>query len=133
MTLDEYLESIDKKEALIQGKVAEYEKLFSIATKMTGDADGMPHGTGVTDKVGNFGVKLAYISQQIDALIDQKADIVKIMEKLPPNEYRALHRHYVLGMTWEDAAADMYISVSTIYRLRDKGRESLRLIVDDIE
>ena len=133
MTLDEYFGRIDMLEALIQARLAEYEKYFATATKMTAGMDGMPHGTEVTDKVGGLGAKLADMSRQIDALIDQKADAVKVMEKLPPNEYSVLHRLYVLGMTWEQAAEDLHICISTVKRTRKRGLENLKLTVKDLE
>lgn len=133
MTLDEYFGHIDMLEALIQARLAEYERLFAAATKITAGMDEMPHGTEVTDKVGGLGAKLADMSRQIDALIDQKADAVKIMEKLPPNEYSVLHRLYVLGMTWEQAAEDLHIGTSTVDRHRKSALENLKSVVDGVE
>lgn len=133
MTVDEYFGRIDMLEAMIQAKMADREQLWAIATKTTAGADGMPHGTDVTDKVGGIGAKLADLSRQIDALIDQKANMEKVLEKLRPNEYKALHRYYILGLTWEAAAEDMNISTATVYRYREKGLENLKLIVNDIE
>ena len=133
MTLDEYFGRIDMLEALIQARLADYEKLFATATKMTAGMDGMPHGTEVTDKVGGIGAKLADYSRQIDMLIDQKAETVKIMEKLKPNEYSVLHRLYVLGMTWEEAAEDLHIGTTTVDRYRKSGLENLKSVVSGLE
>ena len=132
MTVDEFFGQIEMLEALVQAKMVDYDRLWAIATKTTPGMDGMPHGTNITDKVGGIGARLADLSREINALIDSKSELVKVMQKLPPNEYKALYRHYVLGMTWEAAAEDMYISPATIYRYREKGRENLKVIVNDI-
>lgn len=133
MTVDEYFGRIDMLEALIEARIADYERLFAIATKMTAGMDGMPHGTEVTDKVGGIGAKLADMSRQIDTLIDQKADAVKVMENLHPNEYKVLYRLYVLGMTWEQVAEDLHIGTTTVDRYRKIGLENLKSVVYGLE
>lgn len=130
-----WLESVKKLDELIEAKTAERDKLWAMATNMTANSDGMPHAKGgVSDPVGNGAVKLRMIADEINGLIDtyidRKQQITNALEKLPPNEYGALHRYYIQYMTWEDVAQDMNKSTMQIWRYRKKG---LKILSDVIE
>lgn len=121
MTAQWLFEQIRKIDELIVGKKADREMLMDMATKITAGMDGMPHGTDVADKVGNIAAKLATLSSDIDALEARRNYLMSVLESLPPDEYGALHRHYIRGMTWEEVAEDMNVSVATAYRYRKSG------------
>lgn len=126
MLRDEWLfEEIAKIDELRLGKKADWEMYMDMATKITAGMDGMPHGSDVTDKVGNIAVKLATLSGEMDALEERRNQLITILESLPPDEYGALHRHYIRGMTWEVAAEDMGVSPATVYRYRKSGLKRL--------
>lgn len=114
-------EQIRKIDALVEGKNAERERFMDDATKMTADMDGMPHGSNVTDKVGKIAAEMATLSSEIDSLGERRKRLMAVLESLPANEYGALHRHYILGMKWEDVAEDMGVSRATVYRYRKSG------------
>jgi DNA-directed RNA polymerase specialized sigma24 family protein len=128
MTAQWLFEQIRKIDELIVGKKADREMLMDMATKITAGMDGMPHGSDVTDKVGNIAVKLATLSSDIDALEARRDKLMAVLESLPPDEYGALHRHYIRGMTWEEVAEDMNVSIATAYRYRKSGLAMLEQI-----
>lgn len=125
MTAEWFFNQIRKIDELIVGKKADREMLMDMATKITAGMDGMPHGTDVADKVGNIAAKLATLSSEIDALEERRERLMAVLESLPPDEYGALHRHYIRGMTWEEVAEDMNVSIATAYRYRKSGLEML--------
>lgn len=118
-------EEIAKIDELLVGKKAEWEEKMDMATKITAGMDGMPHGSDVTDKVANIGAEMAEISSEMDALKERRKQLIKLLESLPAKQYGALHRHYIRGMTWEEVAEDMNISVSTAKRYKNAGLETL--------
>lgn len=133
MDVVEWLEQVGKLDELINGKMQEREKLIALATKCTANMDGMPHGSGISDPVGTIGDKLVELSRETDAVIDryieQRQKVITALEQLPAKEYGALHRHYILFMSWEDTALDMGKSTTQVYRYRDSGIARLSKIV----
>jgi RNA polymerase sigma factor (sigma-70 family) len=121
MTAEWLFNQIYKIDELIVAKKAEREMLMDAATKITAGMDGMPHGTDVADKVGNISAKIADLTGEIDRLHERRDELMAVLESLPPDEYGALHRHYIRGMTWEEVAEDMNVSVATAYRYRKSG------------
>jgi hypothetical protein len=125
----EWLESVKKLDELIAAKEVEREQLMTLATKITPEITGMPFGGGVTDKVGNIGAKLAELARETDAAwdryINQKAEVIRTLEKLPANEYGVLHREYIRYMTQEAIARDMGYSTVQIWRIKQKALEFL--------
>lgn len=126
----EWLEQVRKLDELIKAKEAEYYQLMTMATKTTPELTGMPHAGGVTDKVGNYGVKLAMKAQETNAAwdryIDQKAEVIRVLEQLPANEYGVLHREYIRYMTQEEIARDMGYSTVQIWRIKQKALNLLK-------
>ena len=121
MTAEWLFNQIYKIDELIVAKKAEREMLMDAATKITAGMDGMPHGTDVADKVGNISAKIADLTGEIDRLHERRDELMAVLESLPPDEYGALHRHYIRGMTWEQVAEDMNIGRTTVYRYRNSG------------
>jgi RNA polymerase sigma factor (sigma-70 family) len=121
MTAEWLFNQIYKIDELIVAKKAERVMLMDAATKITAGMDGMPHGTDVADKVGNISAKIADLTGEIDRLHERRDELMAVLESLPPDEYGALHRHYIRGMTWEEVAEDMHIGRTTVYRYRNSG------------
>lgn len=115
---------------LINSKIAEREQVWDMATKITPNTDGMPHASGVSDKVGNAAVKLMALGAEIDRLVDLYVDhkmfVLAMLEKLPPEEYGVLHRYFIRYMTLGDIAEDMHYSYMQIWRIKNKGLERLK-------
>lgn len=129
----EWLERIQKLDELIKAKEAEYNQLMTMATNITPEMTGMPHAGGVTDKVGNYGIKLAMKAQETNAAwdryIDERDAVIRVLERLPAKEYGVLHREYILYMTQEDIARAMNYSTVQIWRIK---QNALRLLKDVI-
>lgn len=129
----QWLEQVQKLDELIKAKEAEYNQLMTMATNITPEMTGMPHAGGVTDKVGNYGIKLAMKAQETNAAwdryIDERDAVIRVLEQLPAKEYGVLHREYILYMTQEDIARAMNYSTVQIWRIK---QNALRLLKDVI-
>lgn len=135
MNIYKWLEQVKKLDELISAKTAERDKLLDLAKKITPELSGMPHASGISDKVGSSAVKLADLAKKTDDLIDlytnHKNKVLAALELLPANQYGVLHRHYIRYMPFEKIAEDMDKSTSQVYRYRKKGIKKLKMIVND--
>lgn len=134
MNVYEWLEQVKKLDELISTQLAERDHLLDVALKITQDISDMPRGSNVSDKVGTSAVKLAALAEETDRLVDlyilKKNEVVNTLKMLPPNQYGALHRHYIQYMTWEQVAEDMGKSTMQIYRYRKKGIKKLGVLLN---
>lgn len=129
-----WLEKVRELNELIDAKCAERDQLWAMATKITPVVSDMPHGGGVTDKVGNISAKLADLAREANDLVDRYVDykqmVIRELEKLPIEQYGTLHRYYVQYMTWEEVAEDMGVCKMTVWRNWKKGLENLADVVE---
>lgn len=137
MTVEEtykYLESVRKISNIIENKRQEYEDIFSIATQMNVKADGMPHATGTSDKVGNACVKLNTLSDQINQnivlLANFKNEVITNIEKLSNIHYKALYCLYINGLTIGEYADSEKKRVNTVKKYRSEAVKSLAKIIE---
>jgi DNA-directed RNA polymerase specialized sigma24 family protein len=130
----DWLNKVRMLDELINAKQAERDQLWTLATKVTPEVSDMPHGGGVSDKVGNIAAKLADMAGDLDDLVDQyvnyKQTVINALEKLPPKQYGTLHRYYIRYMTWEEVAADMGVSSMSVWRYWQNGLKNLADVVD---
>lgn len=129
-----WLEQVRKLDELINAKLAERQQLMDMGTKITsGQMDGMPHADGISDKVGNVAAKIADLTKETDAAwdryIDQRAEVIRVLEELPANEYGVLHREYIRYMTQEAIAEDMGYSTVQIWRIK---QSALRMLLKHV-
>lgn len=134
--VEEWLEQVAKLDQLIIGKLAERDRLMSLATNVSAKLpDGMPYSnTGmVSRKVENAVVELTMLSEEIDALIykfnNLKKQVTETIEKLPCDEYAVLHRRYIRYMTWDEIALDMAYSTVQIWRIQKKAKKNLKDVI----
>lgn len=129
-----FLERIQKLDELIDAKILEREDLMERATSLAPNMDGMPHAPGVSDKVGNAAARLAdkaaEINRLTDQLIDYRDEALRLLEKLPPLEYRVLHRFYVKYWTMDTIAQDVGKSERQCHRIKGNGLRRLQAMLD---
>lgn len=136
MTSEEWLEQVKWLDERIDAKLAEREQLLDIATKITPSLDGMPHGGGVSDKVGNIAVKLATLAEETNALVDRYVDqrqkVIQALEILPEDEHTIMHKYYVLGKSWEDIANEVNKSRQTVWNWKISALKKLSEVYMDL-
>ena len=133
MNAHDWLCGLRDLDELINAKIREREQVMDMATKITPNMDGMPHGSGVSDKVGNAAAKLADMADEINALVDDlidyKQQVNTALGKLSASDQLLLHRHYIQGMTWTEVADAMNMSGMNVWRLKVKALENLQNVM----
>lgn len=112
MKADKYLQQIEKIDKLIENKIAEAERWKEIAMGSTSYSEGervQSSGTKqkMADAVARYVDLEAEINAEIDLLVDKKLEIIRMIEKLPADEYDLLHKRYVMLKNLKDIAADI--------------------------
>ena len=130
MNVEDWLNKVRYMDELVNAKIAEREQLLALATKITPNMDGMPHGSGTSDKVGNIAVKLVDLARETDELIDElighKRQVTAALQKLDNVEQLVLYKHYIQGKTITDIADEIgYCRVHTS-RIKTKALENLK-------
>lgn len=117
----EWLEEFAKLDELIQGKQAERQRVWAASTGTVAGMDGMPHAPGVADKVGNLTVKIVALEEEIHRYERRREEMLRILERLPADEYGVLHREYVRYMKQEDIAREMGYCTVQIWRIKKRA------------
>lgn len=117
MTAKEYLSQIKYLQSMIRNLEDEIKALqterFTIRSAWP---DGQPHGTGITDPVGEQAAKLAdEISKAEDGLVKWRAELLRkelevirtIGRVTNEDQNRLLFLRYVMGARWEQIAVDL--------------------------
>jgi DNA-directed RNA polymerase specialized sigma subunit len=140
-----YLEQVREADARIEAKRAEERELWAIATSVTQSSDGMPHASGVSDKIGNIMVKILkaqeITNKQIDRYIDIRDDVIRHIEMLPPKQYAVLHWLYVRKReyrktnqswyyTWREVAENIGCTEQNLSNVRKRAVKNLQKILD---
>ena len=141
----EYLEQVKDADARIDAKRAEERELWAIATSVTQSSDGMPHASGVSDKVGNIMHKILQAqqrtNQEIDRYIDIRDDVIRHIEMLQPKQYMVLHWLYVRKRdrreknqswyyTWREVAEYIGCTEQNLSNVRKRAVRNLQRILD---
>ena len=140
-----FLEQVKEADAKIDEKRADERELWAIATSVTQANDGMPHASGVSDKVGNIMLKIIKAqertNQQIDRYIDIRDNVIRHIEMLPPKQCTVLHWLYVRkrehrkkNQSWyytrREVAENLGCSEQSIYNIRKRAVRNLQKILD---
>jgi hypothetical protein len=140
-----FLERVKDADAKIDAKRAEERELWAIATSVTQSNDGMPHTTGVSDKVGNIIHKIIEAqnrtNEQIDRYIDIRDDVIRHIEMLPLKQYTVLHWLYVRKRdrreknqswyyTWREVAENIGCTEQNLANVRKRAVRNLQKIID---
>lgn len=145
MTVYEYLNQLKRIDSDIERKQKRKRELWAEATSTTPNINGMPHATGVSDKVGNAATKIATVNEEINSLtdkyVDKRRDITEHLRMLPEKQRDVLRWLYVEKRenpkpsqkpyyTWSEVAKKMGCSEQNISKLRRNGIKNLQKILD---
>jgi DNA-directed RNA polymerase specialized sigma subunit len=141
----EYLNQVKRLDSLIGNKREEERELWTLATSMTQNSDGMPHGTSNPDKMTNIIQKIITARERtnaaIDRYVDAKQDVINHIEMLPRKQYDVLYWLYVkkkeklkpgekLYYTWSEVADNLGCSEENIRKTRRRAIKNLQKILD---
>lgn len=99
-------------------------QLRTNATATTPNMDGLPHGSGVSDKVGTAAAIIADLEAQ---LLEEKAEsllqmarIERLLIGLGVRDRKLMHLRYIDGKSWQDVADEMHIDIWHAMKLRKR-------------
>lgn len=136
MDAKEYLEGIEDIEVLIRIEREELSMLWERATSCTAPTDKEPSGSaGVSDPVGTFGTKLAYLREEterrIDSLIEERNRRIEDIKRVShPKAKYILYRHYVEGAKFCDIALEIRFSKQRVNDFRQIGEDEVQNFIN---
>jgi DNA-directed RNA polymerase specialized sigma subunit len=143
-----YLEQVKDLDSKVERLRALEVELWTLATSMTQGLDGMPHATGVKDKMTPSVDKIIKARERtnakIDEYVDVRLDVMRHIEMLPTRQCEALDLLYVRKRekrtkgqswyySWSEIAYLMGCTEQNVSKLRNKGIKNLQKILDSEE
>ena len=134
----EYLEQVDKLNAMIENKMSESAQWRGIALGITSTTEGdrvqsSSSQQKMADAVDRVVDLQAEINSMIDRLIDLKQEIIRTIEQLNATEYDVLHKRYIQGMTFDEIGAVKDKSKSWATTVHGRALQNLNKILDERE
>jgi DNA-directed RNA polymerase specialized sigma subunit len=142
---DEYLEQVKELDSKIDNKRDEERELWALATSITQNYSGMPHGSGQSDQMTDIVKKIIdarnRTNAQIDLYVGTKQDVINHIERLPRKQYDVLYWLYIKKRerrekgqkwyyTWSEVAENLGCSEENIRKTRRRGIKNLQKILD---
>lgn len=126
-----YLRRVESIDNMIAEKQEQIDSLRALAssTALHSDSERV-QSSGGKDIVGECCAKIAdlcaEINKDIDEFVDEKANVIHIIDKLDNLEERKLLCcRYLKYMPFSSIAKEMHISESTVYRMHKRSMERL--------
>lgn len=133
MTAREYLTRIRDMTTRVRILQDELERLRTDAASTSINLDGMPKGSGKSDKMERLAIKIAeydtQLQDELTALLNEKQRAVKMIAELPPKQQTILTERYIHAKKWEQIAYEMDISWRYCYILHGKALVSFDKIL----
>ena len=137
MTAHDYLSHAKFLDARIDSKLKQLDHLNALATSATAALSGMPHNPNRgASKLETVIVKIVdlqeEINQDIDELVDLKRAIMRLIQKVPSDEQRAvLEKRYLNYQSWEQIVGDLGYSRAQLFRIKNKAIDFCDQILKD--
>lgn len=130
MTAEKYLEQIQKIDVIIINKLNDYNRWVSIAESLGGFSVGdrvqasrnLHRGS---DAIGRY----IDIEREIEALKQQRQEIIDTIQRLPLNEYKVLYGIFVEGKMLKECTFGM--SYEWAKTAKEKGVAHVQEIIDE--
>ena len=138
MTPKEYLNRYKDAVVLVEQLNKELKGLQYEAEAIGISLDGMPHGTNVSDKTGNYAAKIAdmvieVIEQRTEALA-VRSEIWRTVGRIKNTDARRVIYERYLGLKrFEEIAVDMNYGIRNIYRLHGEGLQMVGEIIKTMQ
>lgn len=136
MTAKEYMEQARYLDMQINSKIEQVKTLNELATKVTTVYSDMPHSpnrnTGRMEETVAKMIDLeSEIDRDIDALVDLKREIMRVVNSVESAEYRTiLEMRYLQFKKWEQIALLMSTDLRWVYRMHGKALKEVQQIIN---
>ena len=131
MSTKDYLSQAYRIDQRINSKLAQVMALRDLLGKATGTLSGAPKAAtpnphSMEDTIAKMVDLENEINDDIDALVDLKAEIMRRIKRVENTEYQTiLELRYLCFKRWEEIAVDMGYSLRRLYELHDCALEEI--------
>lgn len=131
MSTKEYLSQAYRIDQRINSKLAQVMSLRDLLGKATVTLSGTPKAAtpnphSMEDTIAKMVDLENEINEDIDALVDLKAEITRRIKRVENTEYQTiLELRYLCFKRWEEIAVDMGYSLRRVYELHDCALEEV--------
>ena len=131
MSTKDYLSQAYRIDQRINSKLAQVMSLRDLLGKATGTLSGAPKAAtpnphSMEDTIAKMVDLENDINEDIDALVDLKAEIMRRIKRVENTEYQTiLELRYLCFKRWEEIAVDMGYSLRRLYELHDCALEEI--------
>jgi len=131
MNTKDYLSQAYRIDQLINSKLAQVMSLRDLLGKATGTLSGAPKAATpnphtIEDTIAKMVDLENEINEDIDALVDLKAEIMRRIKRVENTEYQTiLELRYLCFKRWEEIAVEMGYSLRRLYELHDCALEEI--------
>ena len=137
MTAKEFLSRAYRLDKKIDWKIQQVDSLNDLATRATGTLSGMPHvSSPSTSRLADVIAKIVdmqeAINDEIDKLVDTKAEITNVIHRVEDDDYRSLlELRYLCYMEWDDIAREMNYSLRWTYTMHGRALAAVDKILEE--
>ena len=131
MSTKDYLSQAYRIDQRINSKLAQVMSLRDLLGKATGTLSGAPKAAtpnphSMEDTIAKMVDLENEINDDIDALVDLKAEIMRRIKRVENTEYQTiLELRYLCFKRWEEIAVEMGYSLRRLYELHDFALEEI--------
>ena len=131
MSTKDYLSQAYRIDQRINSKLEQVMSLRDLLGKATGTLSGAPKAAtpnphSMEDTIAKMVDLENEINEDIDALVDLKAEIMRRIKRVENTEYQTiLELRYLCFKRWEEIAVDMGYSLRRLYELHDCALEEI--------
>lgn len=131
MSTKEYLSQAYRIDQRINSKLAQVMSLRELLGKATGTLSGAPKAAtpnphSMEDTIAKMVDLENEINEDIDALVDLKAEIMRRIKRVENTEYQTiLELRYLCFKRWEEVSVELGYSMQHLFRLHDEALEEV--------
>ena len=130
MSTKDYLSQAYRIDQRINSKLAQVMSLRDLLSKATGTLSGAPKAAtpnphSMEDTIAKMVDLENEINEDIDALVDLKAEIMRRIKRVENTEYQTiLELRYLCFKRWEVIAVELGYDLRYLYKLHDQALEA---------
>ena len=131
MSTKDYLSQAYRIDQRINSKLAQVMSLRDLLGKATGTLSGAPKAAtpnphSMEDTIAKMVDLENEINEDIDALVDLKAEIMQRIKRVENTEYQTiLELRYLCFKRWEEVSVELGYSIQHLFRLHDEALEAV--------
>ena len=133
MSTKDYLSQVYRIDQRINSKMAQVMSLRDLLGKATVTLSGTPKAAtlnphSMEDTIAKMVDLENEINEDIDTLVDLKAEITRRIKRVENTEYQTiLELRYLCFKRWEEIAVEMNFSLQHLYRLHEKAVNCVKI------